>query len=299
MEEPRKRSSRTKPEPVLSYEGGLEPLASRRRRVGHGAVWLMLHSWRGRTSILLGISLVVIAVLVVQQLRLRQELEQVRATADRQIDSTRERIEAVRKDAEEGSIDAARISRDVEPSVFAITAGNAYGTAFAMFEDDGGTLLVTNRHVVGGGSATVGGRVRLLRGRDRRAATIAAVSRRDDVALVRVDERVPVLVGAAGGRSAAQEGDPILAYGSPLGLSDTKTQGIVSALRQDFIQFDAVVHPGSSGGPLLDRRGRVLGIVTGEISEDRSSTGSGLSVAVDIEAACDLLESQLPHVDGC
>jgi putative serine protease PepD len=80
-------------------------------------------------------------------------------------------------------------------------------------------------------------------------------------------------------------GDPVLAYGSPQGLQGTATVGIISAIRTGWIQTDAQINHGNSGGPLVDRRGRVLGIT----SLAFVGGGSGLGFAVDARKLCPLL----------
>jgi len=90
-------------------------------------------------------------------------------------------------------------------------------------------------------------------------------------------------------------GDPVFALGNPFGLEDTITSGIVSALARRIqapdafpiegaIQTDAAINPGNSGGPLLDVRGRVVG-VNSQIAagpDDRSSAGIGFAIPVDL-----------------
>ena len=74
----------------------------------------------------------------------------------------------------------------------------------------------------------------------------------------------------------------MLAYGSPFGLPDTVTKGIVSAVRGDYIQTDAQINHGNSGGPLLNARGEVVGIT----SYDLEGGGSGLGVVIRMPAFC-------------
>jgi len=92
-------------------------------------------------------------------------------------------------------------------------------------------------------------------------------------------------------------GDKVLAIGSPFGLQGSVSEGIVSGLGRSFfveetqqviqgmIQFDAAVNPGSSGGPLVDMNGRVIGIVSGIINPTNARVFIGLGFAVPIEAA--------------
>ncbi len=281
------------------YDGGVEPRASRNRRLGHGVIWLLLHSWRLRTLLALAVAIGVIFVLLARLDTVNDELADVRSRADEQAQTAQEEIDGVRQQLDDATFDAAQILRETGPSVFSVNAGDRFGTAFAMFHHDSDTLLITSRHVVDSGDAHVGDGVQLIQGPGRVIeGVIAALGEFDDIALLSVDGRIPTLRAASD--DSASEGEPVLAYGSPLGLSDSTTQGIVSALRREFIQFDAPVNPGNSGGPLLDRRGDVVGIVTGAFTEDeRQSSASGLSVALKIETACDLVAAAIPDADGC
>ncbi len=99
---------------------------------------------------------------------------------------------------------------------------------------------------------------------------------------------VPAVLGGPGA-----VGEPVVAVGNPFGLDDTTTSGVISGLdrtaraedgvqRTGLIQFDAAVNPGSSGGPLLNARGEVIGIVTAlaNPTEDRSFIGIGFAVPI-------------------
>jgi serine protease Do len=98
------------------------------------------------------------------------------------------------------------------------------------------------------------------------------------VGLIRVAGDLPTLSVAV----APNVGDQVLAYGSPFGLPDTVTKGIVSAVQGDLIQTDAQLNHGNSGGPLLNARGEVVGIT----SYDLEGGGSGLGVAISMPAFC-------------
>ena len=93
-----------------------------------------------------------------------------------------------------------------------------------------------------------------------------------------------------GSGAHARAGQEVIALGTPLGLQNTVTRGIVSAVREvgglTLVQTDAAINPGNSGGPLLDRSGEVIGITTMGM---RSSDAQGLSFAVAIEHAQALL----------
>jgi serine protease Do len=165
----------------------------------------------------------------------------------------------------------------------------ATGTGF-IIEDSG--LILTNNHVVQGAHSV---EVRLQDGR-RYSAEVVGVDANTDVALLRLrDTRGAEFPVAELGESRDIEvGEWVIALGNPLGLDFTVTAGIVSALGrslgsspsavQSFIQTDAAINPGNSGGPLVDLRGRVIGINTA-IQTDGSAPrwlGYGMAIPIDL-----------------
>jgi S1-C subfamily serine protease len=128
-------------------------------------------------------------------------------------------------------------------------------------------------------------------------ATIAASETETDIAVL-VPDQVPALVVPAtlGNPAAARIGSEAYVVGNPFGLYGSLSVGVVSGLDRSFrdpdtereyhglIQVDAAVNPGNSGGPLLDRSGRVIGIVTALINptEDDVFVGIGLAVPIDV-----------------
>jgi S1-C subfamily serine protease len=164
----------------------------------------------------------------------------------------------------------------VSPAVVLIETSTAKGTGFFVMQD----LLITNAHVVGSnGFVTVhlaGGQT--AQGRVERTAPEV------DLAIVRANVRPDanqlLQLGSAG---AVRPGMEVLAIGSPLGLQNTVTRGIVSAVRRaggvELIQTDAAINPGNSGGPLLDRDGRVIGVTTLKMSRGAESLGFAIAIS--------------------
>jgi len=158
----------------------------------------------------------------------------------------------------------------------------AEGSGFIVSADG---YLVTNAHVVEGASEVV---VRLADNREFRAKVVGA-DKPTDVALLRID---------ATGLPAVTIGDPeklrvgewVVAIGKPLGLANSMTAGIVSAKGRDlpdedlvpFIQTDAAVNPGSSGGPLINLRGEVVGITSMIYSQTGGYMGISFAIPIDI-----------------
>ena len=117
----------------------------------------------------------------------------------------------------------------------------------------------------------------------------------NDIAVLITDVSVPPLALAD---ALPNVGDVAYAVGNPLGLGITVTKGIVSALprsigKSNLLQTDAAINPGNSGGPLLDARGRVIGIVT-----SRGAVGSGIGFAVPSDILVRTIERLRREVSG-
>lgn len=180
-------------------------------------------------------------------------------------------------------LDAGRVAEGAAPAVFTIVAGNAQGSGFGFYSDGEVTWLATNYHVVA--PATRSRRpVGVFQDGRRWLGVVEHWDRNSDVALVRVDEALPVLASAYGAGHDPALGDPVLAFGTPEGLEGTATEGIISAIRHGWIQTDAQINPGNSGGPLLNAHGEVIGLTTAGVG----GGGSGLGFAVDIREVCAL-----------
>ena len=174
------------------------------------------------------------------------------------------------------------------PSPFGSQGAEVTGSGFVL---DSEGHIVTNEHVVEGAERVA---VVFANG-DREQARVVGSDASTDVAVVRLEDRdrdlTPLPLGSA---DALQIGDSVVAIGSPFGLQGTVTAGIVSALHRELrapngftidgaIQTDAALNSGNSGGPLLDVRGRVVGVN----SQIQTGTGGnvGIGYAVPIETA--------------
>lgn len=171
--------------------------------------------------------------------------------------------------------------------VVVTTAGGSLGAGFIAAED--GTIL-TAGHVVDDGSAIT---VTFADGTEASAAVTAADSA-TDVASLMPSAFPEVLVPATLG-GGAEVGDEVIAIGNPLGLRYSVSSGVVSGLDRSgrteagevegLIQFDAAVNPGSSGGPLLDAEGTVVGIVVAILDPGGDEAFAGIGLAVPIGTA--------------
>ena len=143
-------------------------------------------------------------------------------------------------------------------------------------------MIVTNSHVIDGASeinvAFSDGGVT--------SATVLSATKVGDIALLKVDVGHPLPVARWGDSDQLQIGDPVVAIGNPLGLGISVSAGIISALNRDimdspydhFIQTDAAINHGNSGGPLFNMRGEVVGIDTALVSPTPASAGLGFAI---------------------
>ena len=159
---------------------------------------------------------------------------------------------------------------------FMIRTRVAVGSGFFVKED----VIATNAHVV---ANALGGHARRVTGGDRTAYDvegILAIDEKLDLALVRVTnlKGKPLALGDA---AQLGVGDDIYAVGSPSGLEGTFSPGIVSGLRTErdwsLVQITAPISPGSSGGPILNRKGEVVGVAVGTLTQ-----GQNLNFAVSV-----------------
>ena len=155
------------------------------------------------------------------------------------------------------------------------------GSGFILSSDG---LIMTNAHVVEGADEVI---VTLTDKREFKAKLIGA-DKRSDVALVKIDAAgLPAV--KVGDVSRLKVGEWVMAIGSPFGLENTVTAGIVSAKQRDtgdylpFIQTDVAINPGNSGGPLINMRGEVVGINSQIYS--RSGGSMGISFAIPMDEA--------------
>lgn len=182
-------------------------------------------------------------------------------------------------------LDASAVVERIDDAVFTIEGERAQGTGFGIRSSGGKTWIATNQHVIDG--SVRGARVIVRSGFASLHGTVERWDRSLDLALIRVDDTLPVLVSAYEAGHPPAVGDAVLAYGSPYGLEGTATVGIVSSFRvwdyytgADYIQTDAPINPGNSGGPLVNAYGEVLGITSSKIP------GGGIGFAIDIRDLC-------------
>jgi hypothetical protein len=158
------------------------------------------------------------------------------------------------------ALSPADIAARALPTVVAIRTAQSLGTGFVVRPDG---WIATNLHVIVGSP-----HVKISLGGDREleVVEVLAASPEHDLALVRIEARgLPAV--SLGDSDAMRPGDSVVAIGHPLGLEDTVSNGLISARRKaddgsEVLQISAPIAPGSSGGPIFNDRGEVIGVAT-------------------------------------
>ncbi|RFU40505.1 PDZ domain-containing protein, partial [Actinomadura logoneensis] len=195
----------------------------------------------------------------------------------------------------------AGVAQRVLPSVVMIRVSgpngeDGAGTGFIV--NDG--YIITNNHVVSGLGSGASIRV-VFNDKSSLPATIKGTDPSSDVAVIKPEGSHALPPLAIGDSDKLAVGDPVIAIGSPLGLQGSVTTGIVSSLNRavptrgegggestvmNAIQTDAAINPGNSGGPLVDAKGRVIGMNTAILTGGADQQGSiGLGFAIPINQA--------------
>jgi hypothetical protein len=168
-------------------------------------------------------------------------------------------------------------------SVVSLRTEAGSGSGFFLSPD----TIITNEHVVAGHSTVT------VRSHDgvERSGRVVVRQPSVDLATVKLSPPIPQQALPVGRLTDVRVGQEVLAIGSPLGIENTVTRGIVSGIRRvgtvTLLQTDAAVNPGNSGGPLLNRQGEVVGITTLKLSRAEQ-----MSFAVAIEHALPLLSGR-------
>ena len=193
------------------------------------------------------------------------------------------------------------IASDVSPSVVSIAIssiqGSGSGSGVIYRSSGSSSFIITNNHVIS--SAVQGGTIRVeLNNGDFETASIVGRDSTYDLAVLRIN-RGNLKAITVGNSNTLTIGEPVVAFGSPLGLSGTVTSGIVSALNRpvttgslgiesfiDAIQTDAAINLGNSGGPLVDGTGALVGINSAIATLSSGANGSiGLGFSIPINQA--------------
>jgi hypothetical protein len=194
----------------------------------------------------------------------------------------------------DGAIDAVSLFKKASPSVITLVALDPDGHALQQgsgFVAEGGTVIITNYHVIAGAEAV---KARTSTGRVFRVTTALRVDEKSDLAILRLEGQADLVPLSLGDSSNVRIGEEVVTIGSPQGLENSVSTGIVSGLRvfndnTSYLQTTAPISPGSSGGPLLNARGEVVGVTTFLVRG-----GQNLNFCVPINYARAMLERPKP-----
>jgi putative serine protease PepD len=231
---------------------------------------------RGRRAAVLAVTGVLVAVLgILAVLATRREPASVASPA------------ATPRPTASASPSVSAIYQRVRPSVVLVRTNDALGSGVIVADD--GTIVTANHVIAGATKITV-----TFYDGTTTSAAVVSTDPKVDVAVLSPASLPQVVVPAALG-GGANVGAPVVAVGNPIGLADSVSAGVVSGLDRTaqtaegtysgLIQFDASVNPGSSGGPLLDARGLVVGIVVSIANPAHEDAFAGIGFAEPIGAA--------------
>ncbi|MEC7763922.1 MAG: Do family serine endopeptidase [Pseudomonadota bacterium] len=175
------------------------------------------------------------------------------------------------------------LDRDGEGQAPRTRRSSALGSGFVISEDG---YIVTNNHVIEGADEIV---IEFFGNRGELDATVIGTDPNTDIALLKVETDEPLPYVAFGDSEAIRVGDWVMAMGNPLGQGFSISAGIISARGRelqgtydDFLQTDAAINRGNSGGPLFNMDGQVIGVNTAILSPNGGSIGIGFAMASNV-----------------
>jgi S1-C subfamily serine protease len=178
-----------------------------------------------------------------------------------------------------------------------------YGLGSGVIIDDQGDIL-TSRHVIEGATDLI---LTFFDGSESGAIKVAEMPEKDIAVLQAIEPPALLVPAVLGNPNAMRVGDEAYAVGNPFGLYSSMSAGVISGFDRVFklpesnieipgmIQFDAAVNPGNSGGPLLNRSGYVIGIVTGIVNPTKENFFVGIGFAVPIDTAVTAIGAAPPY----
>lgn len=177
----------------------------------------------------------------------------------------------------------------INPAIVSIDAKIAKGTSSGTgcVINPNGTII-TSSHVIANSDDIV---VTISNGEKYRAKVIKSPELNSDISLLKIDTTKPLKTITFGDSKNIKVGQKVLAIGNPFGFNGTLTQGIVSRIdyKRNKIQTDAAINPGSSGGPLLNTSGEVIGINQAIYNPDNNTSNIGIGFAIPINVVKSVL----------
>ena len=193
-------------------------------------------------------------------------------------------------DREENSIIS--LYKKINPAIVSVDSqisdGISCGTGCII---DSSGIILTSAHVIEEGNAVI---VTLADGKDYNARVLKIFGENKDIALLKIDVAHNLKTVKFGNSEKIKVGQKVLAIGNPFGFNGTLTQGIISRIdyAKNRIQTDAAINPGSSGGPLLNKNGEIIGINQAIYNPDDNISNIGIGFAIPINLVKEYLREE-------
>lgn len=152
-------------------------------------------------------------------------------------------------------------------------------------------IILTSAHVLGDSEKAI---VTIFNGQDYTAQVIKRFGENKDIILLKIDAPIELKTVKFGDSEKIKVGQKVLAIGNPFGFNGTLTQGIISRIdyAKNRIQTDAAINPGSSGGPLLNKAGEIIGINQAIYNPDNNISNIGIGFAIPINVVKEYLRER-------
>ena len=159
-----------------------------------------------------------------------------------------------------------------------ISGGVSCGTGCII---DKKGIILTSAHVVDDGKSVI---VTMFNGQNYTAKVLKRFGEKEDIVLLKINTTQKLKTVKFGNSEKIEVGQKVLAIGNPFGFTGTLTQGIISRIdyAKNRIQTDAAINPGSSGGPLLNKNGEIIGINQAIYNPDNNISNIGIGFAIPI-----------------
>lgn len=177
----------------------------------------------------------------------------------------------------------------INPAIVSIDAKISKGTSSGTgcIINKNGTIITSSHVILNSDDITV----TIANGEKYKATVIKTPEINSDISLIKIDVSKPLKTITFGDSKNIKVGQKVLAIGNPFGFNGTLTQGIVSRIdyKRNKIQTDAAINPGSSGGPLLNTSGEVIGINQAIYNPDNNTSNIGIGFAIPINVVKSVL----------
>jgi serine protease Do len=187
---------------------------------------------------------------------------------------------------------ASSIYEKINPAIVAVDTRlqNGYSCGSGCIIDKNGTIL-TSAHILEDGKDII---VTMSNGEDYKAKIIKTYGKKKDIALLKISVPYELKTVKLGDSTKIKVGDSVYAIGNPFGFNGTFTQGIISRIdySKNRLQTDAVINPGSSGGPLLNTKGEIIGINQAIYNPDNNISNIGIGFATPVNTVKEYMQSE-------